>query len=92
MFARVFGPDGGPEWQIARDKALVINHPLYPELLTAHAACLRAGTPVDQLPHIEEQLAQAHLVAQKYSVLHPDQLHVTDEEKIELDHVMVRDR
>ncbi len=92
MFAHVFPSDGRSEWQIARDRALFINHPLYPELLTAHAACLRVGTPVDQLPHIEEQLAEAHLVAQKYSVLHPDQLEVTDEEKFELHHVLVRDR
>lgn len=80
------------EWDVARDKAMVINHPLYPELLTAHAACLRVGTPVDQLPHIETQLAQAHLVTQKYSVLNPDDLNVTYEEKFELDHVMVYDR
>ena len=92
MFAHVFPSDGRSEWQIARDRALFINHPLYPEMLAAHAACLRAGNPVDQLPHIEAQLAEAHLVAQKYSVLHPDQLQVTDEDKLQLQNFMVRDR
>ena len=50
------------------------------------------GTPVDQLPHIETQLTQAHLVTHRYSELYPDQLDATYEKKIELAHIMERDR
>lgn len=77
------------EWEQARDKALIVAHPLYPELLNAHASCLRVGTPVDQLPHIESQLAQAGHVSNKYSVLHPEQLEIAQDEKLELDQFMV---
>jgi hypothetical protein len=77
------------EWEQARQKALIVAHPLYPELLNAHAACLRVGTPVDQLPHIEAQLAHSGHVTNKYSVPNPDQLEITQEEKVELDQFMV---
>jgi KNOX1 domain len=77
------------DWEQARDKALIVAHPLYPELLNAHASCLRVGTPVDQLPHIEAQLAQPGHVTNKYSVLYPEQLEISQDEKVELDQFMV---
>ncbi|KAG0498275.1 hypothetical protein HPP92_002966 [Vanilla planifolia] len=56
-------------WQNARYKAEILAHPLYEQLLSAHVACLRIATPVDQLPRIDAQLAQAQHVVAKYSVL-----------------------
>lgn len=44
-------------------------HPLYEQLLSAHVACLRIATPVDQLPRIDAQLAQSREVFAKYSFL-----------------------
>ncbi|KQJ95957.1 homeobox protein knotted-1-like 13 isoform X2 [Brachypodium distachyon] len=51
----------------ARSKAEVLAHPLYEQLLSAHVACLRIATPVDQLPRIDAQLAQSQGVVAKYS-------------------------
>ncbi|KAL7594792.1 hypothetical protein Lser_V15G28143 [Lactuca serriola] len=61
--------DGGGDvnWQNARYKAEVLSHPLYEQLLSAHVACLRIATPVDQLPRIDAQLAQSQHVVSKYS-------------------------
>ncbi|XP_024985838.1 homeobox protein knotted-1-like 2 isoform X2 [Cynara cardunculus var. scolymus] len=56
-------------WQNARHKAEVLSHPLYEQLLSAHVACLRIATPVDQLPRIDAQLAQSQHVVSKYSAL-----------------------
>ncbi|KAJ6831508.1 putative homeobox protein knotted-1-like 13 isoform X2 [Iris pallida] len=56
---------GGEE----RCKAEILGHPLYEQLLSAHVACLRIATPVDQLPRIDAQLAQSQHVVAKYSVL-----------------------
>ncbi|KAI3909756.1 hypothetical protein MKW98_014173 [Papaver atlanticum] len=56
-------------WQTARYKADILGHPLYDQLLSAHVACLRIATPVDQLPRIDAQLAQSQHVVAKYSVL-----------------------
>lgn len=56
-------------WQSARCKAEILAHPLYEQLLSAHVACLRIATPVDQLPRIDAQLAQSQSVVAKYSVL-----------------------
>ena len=56
-------------WQNARSKAEVLSHPLYEQLLSAHVACLRIATPVDQLPRIDAQLAQSQHVVSKYSAL-----------------------
>jgi hypothetical protein len=47
-----FSPGGGE-----REKAAIAAHPLYERLLEAHVACLRVATPVDQLPHIDAQIA-----------------------------------
>ncbi|XP_042426704.1 homeobox protein knotted-1-like 2 isoform X1 [Zingiber officinale] len=60
---------GEGTWQDARHKAEILAHPLYEQLLTAHVACLRIATPVDQLPRIDAQLAQSQQVVSKYSVL-----------------------
>ncbi|KAG4389295.1 hypothetical protein GLYMA_06G065200v4 [Glycine max] len=59
--------DGLLNWQNARLKAEILTHPLYEQLLSAHVACLRIATPVDQLPRIDAQLAQSQNVVAKYS-------------------------
>ncbi|XP_022750301.1 homeobox protein knotted-1-like 3 isoform X2 [Durio zibethinus] len=61
--------DGAMSWQNARNKAEILAHPLYEQLLSAHVACLRIATPVDQLPRIDAQLAQSQHVVAKYSAL-----------------------
>ncbi|OAY53635.1 homeobox protein knotted-1-like 3 isoform X2 [Manihot esculenta] len=63
------GGDGVVNWQNARYKAEILSHPLYDQLLSAHVACLRIATPVDQLPRIDAQLAQSQHVVAKYSAL-----------------------
>ncbi|XP_010048153.2 homeobox protein knotted-1-like 3 [Eucalyptus grandis] len=57
------------DWRDARHKAEIVSHPLYEQLLSAHVACLRIATPVDQLPRIDSQLAQSAQVVAKYSAL-----------------------
>ncbi|PIA45656.1 hypothetical protein AQUCO_01600110v1 [Aquilegia coerulea] len=63
------GGGGGGSWENAKYKADIIGHPLYDQLLSAHVACLRIATPVDQLPRIDAQLEQSQRVVAKYSVL-----------------------
>lgn len=63
------GGDGVMTWQSGRFKAEILAHPLYEQLLSAHVACLRIATPVDQLPRIDAQLAQSQQVVAKYSGL-----------------------
>ncbi|KAK4480174.1 hypothetical protein RD792_013236 [Penstemon davidsonii] len=63
------GGEGVMNWQNARNKAEILSHPLYEQLLSAHVACLRIATPVDQLPRIDAQLAQSQQVVAKYSAL-----------------------
>ncbi|KAG0582673.1 hypothetical protein M758_3G077800 [Ceratodon purpureus] len=81
-------PRQGPEWEELRRRYLITSHPLYPEMLANHAACLRVGTPVDQLPCIEAQLAQAPTVTEKYSVLRDQIANISREEKEDLDRFM----
>ncbi|KAI6681318.1 hypothetical protein NL676_035199 [Syzygium grande] len=57
------------DWREAKHKAEILAHPLYEQLLSAHVACLRIATPVDQLPRIDLQLAQSAQVVAKYSAL-----------------------
>jgi hypothetical protein len=57
------------EWESAKYKSDIVTHPLYEQLLSAHVACLRIATPVDQLPKIDAQLEQSQRVVAKYSVL-----------------------
>ncbi|KAA8525534.1 hypothetical protein F0562_007389 [Nyssa sinensis] len=61
--------DGVVNWQNARYKGEILAHPFYEQLLSAHIACLRIATPVDQLPRIDAQLAQSQHVVAKYSAL-----------------------
>ncbi|GMP94380.1 hypothetical protein CsSME_00043852 [Camellia sinensis var. sinensis] len=65
----VRGGEGVMNWQSARLKSEILAHPLYEQLLSAHVACLRIATPVDQLPRIDAQLAQSQHVVGKYSGL-----------------------
>ncbi|KAK3121533.1 hypothetical protein QOZ80_8BG0655540 [Eleusine coracana subsp. coracana] len=55
------------EAEAVRSKAEILAHPLYEQLLSAHVACLRIATPVDQLPRIDAQLGQSQGVVAKYS-------------------------
>jgi hypothetical protein len=84
----VVGDGGGGlvNWQMGRWKAEIMAHPLYEQLLSAHVACLRIATPVDQLPRIDAQLAQSQNVVAKYSAFGQNIVGVDDKE---LDHFMV---
>ncbi|KAB1204666.1 Homeobox protein knotted-1-like 3 [Morella rubra] len=81
------GGDGVMTWQNARCKAEILAHPLYEQLLSAHVACLRIATPVDQLPRIDAQLAQSQNVVAKYSALGHGTAGMVGDEK-ELDQFM----
>jgi len=61
--------EDGRTWQNARYKAEIVAHPLFEQLLSAHVACLRVATPVDQIPKIDAQLSQSQSVFARYSVL-----------------------
>jgi hypothetical protein len=65
----VGGGGGIMNWHNARYKAEILSHPLYDQLLSAHVACLRIATPVDQLLRIDAQLAQSQQVVAKYSAV-----------------------
>ncbi|KAJ0030430.1 hypothetical protein Pint_12467 [Pistacia integerrima] len=75
--------DGVMNWQNARYKAEILTHPLYDQLLSAHVACLRIATPVDQLPRIDAQLAQSQHVVAKYSALGAGQAMVPDDKELD---------
>lgn len=77
------------EWEEARKRGMIISHPLYAEMLSNHAKCLRVGTPVDQLPNIEAQLAQAPFIVEKYKLLHDQLGDITPDEQVDLDRCMV---
>ncbi|RZR72587.1 hypothetical protein BHM03_00014778 [Ensete ventricosum] len=82
------GQAGEGTWQNARYKAEILAHPLYEQLLSAHVACLRIATPVDQLPRIDAQLAQSQQVVSKYSVLGGGGSQMLGDDK-ELDQFMI---
>ncbi|XP_073223627.1 homeobox protein knotted-1-like 3 isoform X2 [Cicer arietinum] len=84
----VVGDGGGGmvNWQTGRWKAEIMAHPLYEQLLSAHVACLRIATPVDQLPRIDAQLAQSQNVVAKYSAAFGQNVVGVDDK--ELDHFM----
>ncbi|KAK7260918.1 hypothetical protein RIF29_27218 [Crotalaria pallida] len=89
--AEIVGNGGGGgemvNWEIEKYKAEILGHPLYEQLLSAHVACLRIATPVDQLPRIDAQLAQSQNVVAKYSAFgHAAHNMVVDDK--ELDHFM----
>lgn len=79
------GDDNDNSWESARCKAAILGHPLYGQLLSAHVACLRIATPVDQLPRIDTQLAQSQEVVAKYYVAGDGRL---DDDKDQLDQFM----
>ncbi|XP_018473363.1 homeobox protein knotted-1-like 4 isoform X2 [Raphanus sativus] len=82
---------GGEESMIGengRQKAEILSHPLYEQLLSAHVACLRIATPVDQLPRIDAQLAQSQNVVAKYSTLDAASQGLVSGDDKELDHFM----
>ncbi|KAF3664660.1 Homeobox protein knotted-1-like 7 [Capsicum annuum] len=47
-------------------KGEIATHPLYEQLLSAHVACLRVATPIDQLPLIDAQLSQSGSLLRSY--------------------------
>ncbi|KAF8084531.1 hypothetical protein N665_0714s0018 [Sinapis alba] len=82
---------GGEESMVGengRQKAEILSHPLYEQLLSAHVACLRIATPVDQLPRIDAQLAQSQNVVAKYSTLDAASQGLISGDDKELDHFM----
>lgn len=82
------GDGGVVNWQMGRCKAEILAHPLYEQLLSAHVACLRIATPVDQLPRIDAQLAQSQNVVAKYSAYGHGAQNIVGDDK-ELDQFMV---
>lgn len=69
-------------------KAEIATHPLYEELLSAHVACLRVATPIDQLPLIDAQLDQSHHLLRSYASQRTHSL--SPHERQELDNFLVR--
>lgn len=66
--------------QSERYKADILNHHLCEQLLSAHVACLRIATPVDQLPRIDEQLTVSQNLVAKYYVVGQSQRPLDDKE------------
>ncbi|XP_051114741.1 homeobox protein knotted-1-like 7 [Andrographis paniculata] len=58
---------GGDQNHHHQLKAEIANHPLYEQVLSAHVACLRVATPIDQLPIIDAQLSQANNLLRSYA-------------------------
>ncbi|CAL1375492.1 unnamed protein product [Linum trigynum] len=58
---------GGGEQSNRQLKAEIATHPLYEQLLSAHVACLRVATPIDQLPLIDAQLSHASDLLRSYA-------------------------
>jgi hypothetical protein len=69
-------------------KAEIATHPLYEQLLSAHVACLRVATPIDQLPLIEAQLQQSHHLLRSYASQRSHS--ISPHERQELDSFLVR--
>ncbi|KAK4344434.1 hypothetical protein RND71_037528 [Anisodus tanguticus] len=61
-------------------KADIMNHHLCEQLLSAHVACLRIATPVDQLPRIDEQLTESQNLVAKYYVVGQSQRPLDDKD------------
>lgn len=71
-----------------RMKAEIATHPLYEQLLSAHVACLRVATPIDQLPLIDAQLSNSHNILRTYASQH-NQQHLHPHQRQELDNFLV---
>ncbi|KAK6137630.1 hypothetical protein DH2020_028556 [Rehmannia glutinosa] len=68
-------------------KAEIATHPLYEQLLSAHVACLRVATPIDQLPIIDAQLSQSHNFLRFYA--QNNTLSLSQQQRQELDNFLV---
>ncbi|XP_060210167.1 homeobox protein knotted-1-like LET12 [Lycium barbarum] len=66
--------------QSEKYKADIMNHHLSEQLLSAHVACLRIATPVDQLPRIDEQLTESQNLVAKYYVVGQSQRPLDDKD------------
>ncbi|MCD7458565.1 Homeobox protein knotted-1-like let12 [Datura stramonium] len=66
--------------QSEKYKADILNHHLCEQLLSAHVACLRIATPVDQLPRIDEQLTESQNLVAKYYVVGQSQRPIDDKD------------
>ncbi|XP_048319870.1 homeobox protein knotted-1-like 7 [Ziziphus jujuba] len=72
-------------------KAEIATHPLYEQLLSAHVACLRVATPIDQLPLIDAQLSQSHHLLRSYASHQHQQPHsLPPHERQELDNFLAQ--
>ncbi|KAJ7944850.1 putative Homeobox protein knotted-1 [Quillaja saponaria] len=69
-------------------KAEIATHPLYEQLLSAHVACLRVATPIDQLPLIEAQVSQSHHLLRTYASQQSHSL--SPHERQELDNLLAQ--
>ncbi|KAK4796068.1 hypothetical protein SAY86_028394 [Trapa natans] len=69
-------------------KAEIATHPLYEQLLSAHVACLRIATPIDQLPLIDAQLSQSHHLLRSYAA--SQQQSLSPHERQELDNFLAQ--
>lgn len=87
------GPLGDVSMVISEDnqrqlKGEIATHPLYEQLLSAHVACLRVATPIDQLPLIEAQFSQSHHLLRSYASQHHSHS-LSPHERQELDNFLV---
>ncbi|KAJ8526860.1 hypothetical protein K7X08_029337 [Anisodus acutangulus] len=72
-------------------KGDIATHPLYEQLLSAHVACLRVATPIDQLPLIDAQLSQSHHLLRSYASAQQQQHHsLSPHERQELDNFLAQ--
>ncbi|KAK4365300.1 hypothetical protein RND71_016658 [Anisodus tanguticus] len=72
-------------------KGEIATHPLYEQLLSAHVACLRVATPIDQLPLIDAQLSQSHHLLRSYASSSQQQHHfLSPHERQELDNFLAQ--
>lgn len=77
------------EYSGERIKVEIATHPLYEQLLSAHVACLRVATPIDQLPLIDAQLSHSHLLLRSYASQH-NHLHLHPAHRQDLHNFLVR--
>ncbi|KAK9076719.1 hypothetical protein SSX86_005058 [Deinandra increscens subsp. villosa] len=71
-------------------KAEIANHPLYEQLLSAHVACLRVATPIDQLPLIDAQLSQSHNLLRSYISDHHNNHPLSPHDRQDLDNFLTQ--
>ncbi|XP_051137710.1 homeobox protein HD1-like [Andrographis paniculata] len=71
-------------------KVEIANHPLYPQLLSAHVACLRVATPIDQLSSIDDQLSQSQNILRSYAQNTSNYIPLSPQERQELDNFLTQ--